>query len=172
MSTLRLLKYYSLEGQTIEPNYFRAGAHADFDILTLLFQKPGQDGLELCPGRSISTDFGYGDQWTPITITEGAIVCNIGDQAMRWSDDRLKSTFHRVSIGDYLGDRYSIGFFNQARKSANMQGPKKAYPPIVSRVAASPPPAFADILTRTDRSRVHFSSHDCRSQPYSYSSPA
>lgn len=36
-------------------------AHADFDILTLLFQKVGQDGLEVCPGRSISTDFGYGE---------------------------------------------------------------------------------------------------------------
>ncbi|ORY77562.1 hypothetical protein BCR35DRAFT_292142 [Leucosporidium creatinivorum] len=135
MSTLRLLKYHSCEGQDLGENYFRAGAHADFDILTLLFQKFGQDGLEVCPGRSISTDFGYGDKWTPIKITEGAIVCNIGDQLMRWSDDKLKSTFHRVTApslkrGDYMGDRYSIGFFNQARKSANMQGPLKSYPPI------------------------------------------
>ncbi|KAI5476550.1 long-chain fatty alcohol oxidase, FAO1 [Pseudohyphozyma bogoriensis] len=133
MSTLRMLKYHSCEGQDLGPNYFRAGAHADFDILTLLFQKVGQDGLELCPGRSISTDFGFGDKWTTLKIQEGEIVCNIGDQLMRWSDDKLKSTFHRVTCprpGEYQGDRYSIGFFNQARKSANMQGPLKSYPPI------------------------------------------
>lgn len=54
---------------------------------------------------------------------------------MRWSDDQLKSTFHRVTcprpgIDDYLGDRYSIGFFNQACKSAIIQGPLESYPPI------------------------------------------
>ncbi|KAL8277044.1 hypothetical protein RQP46_010578 [Phenoliferia psychrophenolica] len=131
MSTLRLLKYHSCEGQDLGDNYFRAGAHADFDVLTLLF--PREDGLEVCPGRSISTDFGYGDKWTKVIVPKGAIVCNIGDQLMRWSDDKLKSTFHRVTCprpGEYQGDRYSIGFFNQARKNADMQGPGKVYPSI------------------------------------------
>ncbi|GAA6038316.1 hypothetical protein JCM8097_003940 [Rhodosporidiobolus ruineniae] len=133
MATLRLLKYHECEGKDFGPDYFRAGAHADFDVLTLLFQRVGQDGLELCPGREISTDFGYGDKWTPIKVKEGSIICNIGDQLMRWSDDRLKSTFHRVRCprpGEYQGPRYSIGYFNQARKEAVIQGPKKAYPKI------------------------------------------
>jgi hypothetical protein len=76
-----------------------------------------------------------GDKWTTLKITEGAIVCNIGDQLMRWSDDKLKSTFHRVTCprpGEYQGDRYSIGFFNQANRNAELQGPGKTYPPIVS----------------------------------------
>ncbi|GAA5972167.1 hypothetical protein JCM21900_003692 [Sporobolomyces salmonicolor] len=133
MATLRMLKYHECKGEDFGPDSFRAGAHADFDVLTLLFQKAGQDGLEVCPGRAISTDFGYGDAWTPIKIAEGAIVCNIGDQLMRWSDDKLKSTFHRVTFprpGEYQGPRYSIAFFNQARKGAVIQGPKQAYPPI------------------------------------------
>ncbi|GAA6022003.1 hypothetical protein JCM10207_002403 [Rhodosporidiobolus poonsookiae] len=133
MSTLRLLKYHDITGKDMGENYFRAGAHADFDVLTLLFQRIGQDGLELCPGRSISTEFGFGDNWVPIKVKEGSIICNIGDQLMRWSDDRLKSTFHRVRCprpGQYQGPRYSIGFFNQARKGAVIQGPNKAYPKI------------------------------------------
>ncbi|GAA5972433.1 hypothetical protein JCM11641_001843 [Rhodosporidiobolus odoratus] len=133
MATLRMLKYHECEGKDFGEDYFRAGAHADFDVLTLLFQRIGQDALEVCPGREISTDFGFGDKWTPIKMQEGSIICNIGDQLMRWSDDKLKSTFHRVSCprpGQYQGPRYSLGFFNQARRDAVIQGPKKAYPKI------------------------------------------
>lgn len=58
-------------------------------------------------------------------VPKGAIVCNIGDQLMRWSDDKLKSTFHRVTCprpGEYQGDRYSIGFFNQVRCPCLLMG--------------------------------------------------
>lgn len=90
MSTLRLLKYHDCSDRDFPPDSFRAGAHADFDVLTLLFQREGQDGLEVCPGRQLSTEFGFGDEWTPIRVERGAIVINVGDQLMRWSDDRLK----------------------------------------------------------------------------------
>lgn len=90
MSTLRLLKYHDSGDQSFPERYMRAGAHADFDVLTLLFQRDGQNGLEVCPGRSVSTEFGYGDEWTPVEVQRGAIVINVGDQLMRWSDDRLK----------------------------------------------------------------------------------
>jgi isopenicillin N synthase-like dioxygenase len=50
---------------------------------------------------------------------------------MSWSDDRFKSTFHRVKApcepGDYYGERYSIAFFNQPCKDAQIQGPLKKY---------------------------------------------
>ncbi|GAA5829013.1 hypothetical protein JCM3766R1_003903 [Sporobolomyces carnicolor] len=141
MSTLRLLKYHACEGIDQGPNYYRAGPHADFSVLTLLFQRPApasepQGGLEVCPGRTLSTSYGYGDRWVKAEIDDGEIVCNIGDQLMRWSDDRLKSTFHRVTCprpGDYQGPRYSMGFFNQARRSAVIQGPKKVYPKITGQ---------------------------------------
>lgn len=51
---------------------------------------------------------------------------------MSWSDDRFKSTFHRVKAPsqpeDYYGERYSIAFFNQPCKNAQIQGPLKRYP--------------------------------------------
>lgn len=50
---------------------------------------------------------------------------------MSWSDDRFKSTFHRVKApceeGDFYGERYSIAYFNQPCKDAVIQGPKKKY---------------------------------------------
>lgn len=35
-SVLRLLHYHSTEGKTFAPNVWRAGAHADFDVLTMV----------------------------------------------------------------------------------------------------------------------------------------
>jgi isopenicillin N synthase-like dioxygenase len=64
----RLLHYFETP-ELPNPNgevYHRAGAHADWDLLTLLFQKAGQSGLEICPGREVSTSFGYGDAWTKV----------------------------------------------------------------------------------------------------------
>ncbi|KAF2732399.1 oxidoreductase domain-containing protein [Polyplosphaeria fusca] len=132
----RLLHYFETPQQ---PNptgevFHRAGAHADWDLLTLLFQKAGQSGLEICPGREVSTSFGYGDSWTKVEpdVEKNAIVCNVGDLLMSWSDDRFKSTFHRVKAPsephDYYGERYSIAFFNQPCRDAKIQGPLKKYP--------------------------------------------
>ncbi|GAB1208237.1 hypothetical protein APSETT445_006978 [Aspergillus pseudonomiae] len=131
-TTMRLLHYFALPEKPDGHTYHRAGAHADWDFLTLLFQKDGQSGLEICPGREAVTEFGIGDEWTPVDARTGEIVCNIGDLLMSWSDDRFKSTFHRVKApsepGDYYSDRYSIAYFNQPCKDALIQGPKKKYP--------------------------------------------
>jgi len=43
---------------------------------------------------------------------------------MRWSDDRLKSNYHRVRMprpGEYQGSRYSIAYFNQVSITAAVQ---------------------------------------------------
>ncbi|KAF3397269.1 hypothetical protein DPV78_008334 [Talaromyces pinophilus] len=133
----RLLHYFALPEESDGKVYHRAGAHADWDFLTLLFQKAGQSGLEICPGREVVTEFGIGDVWTKIEPKTGEIVCNIGDLLMSWSDDRFKSTFHRVKApcekGDYYGDRYSIAFFNQPCSDATIQGPLKKYPMVTGQ---------------------------------------
>jgi isopenicillin N synthase-like dioxygenase len=133
----RLLHYFETprEGTNGEV-WHRAGAHTDWDLLTLLFQKAGQSGLEICPGREVSTSFGHGDTWTKVTPDpeSNAIICNIGDLLMSWSDDRFKSTFHRVKApceeGDYYGERYSIAFFNQPCRDCVIQGPLGKYPSV------------------------------------------
>ena len=101
-------------------------------FLTLLFQKEGQSGLDICPGREVVTEFGIGDECTKVEAITGEIVCNIGDILMSWSDDRFTSTFHRVKTpyepNDYFGDRYSIAYFNHPCKDILIQGLLKKYP--------------------------------------------
>ncbi len=132
----RLLHYFAVDPSVpVPPGYYRAGEHTDWDFLTLLFQRSGQSGLEICPGREAVTEYGIGDVWTKVEPEEGEIVCNIGDLLMSWSDDRFKSTFHRVKTPedperDYFGERYSIAFFNQPGTDAVIQGPLRKYPAV------------------------------------------
>ncbi|KAK8006137.1 hypothetical protein PG991_012434 [Apiospora marii] len=122
-SVMRLLHYFEtpqgLDGDNNDSDktnqvYHRAGAHADWGFLTLLFEKEGQSGLEICPGREVVTTEPHaalGEDaaaWSKVHFVPGSIVCNIGDLLMSWSDDRFKSTLHRVKAprgepGDYYG---------------------------------------------------------------------
>ncbi|ETD30357.1 isopenicillin N synthase family oxygenase [Williamsia sp. D3] len=130
-STLRLLHYFAVP-QDVEPTgKWRAGAHTDFDCLTLLFQRNGQGGLQVCPGKEMDSQ-----EWTSVEPSDHAITCNIGDMLMRWSDDVLPSNFHRVrspGAGDDRGARYSIAFFAQANSEVVIEGPSGKYPPITAK---------------------------------------
>jgi isopenicillin N synthase-like dioxygenase len=128
-STLRLLHYFAVDPEAAGlPGVWRAGAHTDFDCLTLLFQTEGQGGLQVCPGREAD-----GQAWTSISPAGDAITCNIGDMLMRWSGDVLPSNFHRVKSParhEFLGDRYSMAFFAQANRDVAIRGPQEKYPEI------------------------------------------
>ena len=93
-STLRLLHYLPMvDAKPEDFTGWRAGAHTDFDCLTLLHQRAGQGGLQLCPGKE-SAELA----WTDVEPLPGVVTCNIGDMLMRWSDDKLQSTLHRVRM--------------------------------------------------------------------------
>ncbi|MGY1773185.1 isopenicillin N synthase family dioxygenase [Blastococcus sp. SYSU D00813] len=130
-STLRLLHYFPVSAETAaRTDLWRAGAHTDFDCLTLLFQRAGQGGLQVLPGAEAE-----GQAWTPVEPSDDAITCNIGDMLTRWSDGVLPSNFHRVKApgpGDPLGSRYSIAFFAQADRDVVIESPAGTYPPITA----------------------------------------
>jgi isopenicillin N synthase-like dioxygenase len=130
-STLRLLHYYPIPADLQDKlDHVRAGAHTDFNCLTLLYQREGQGGLQVCPGKDIDAP-----EWTPVPPREDLITCNIGDMLMRWSDDRLLSNFHRVrnpQPGEYMGGRYSIAFFCQANTEALIESKSGKYPAITA----------------------------------------
>ena len=131
-STLRLLHYLPLPNDVDHTGIWRAGAHTDFDCLTMVFQQEGQGGLQVCPGREATNT----QKWTSVTPKAGVITCNIGDMLTRWSDDELRSTLHRVRMPtaqEYRGSRYSMAFFAQANKDKIIQGPKRKYEPISAR---------------------------------------
>lgn len=132
-STLRLLHYLPVKGNEEPPKgIWRAGAHTDFDCLTMVFQKEGQGGLQVCPGKEALDK----QAWSSVIPKDDLITCNIGDMLMRWSDDQLKSTLHRVRMpkpNEYRGPRYSVAFFCQANKDVIIEGPKKKYPSISAK---------------------------------------
>ena len=138
-STLRLLRYPAPGPGA--PAGWRAGAHTDWDCLTLLYQQAGQSGLEVCPGHERDSQ-----AWTLVDPDPAVITCNIGDMLMRWSDDELLSTLHRVASpgpDQPAVDRYSIAFFAQADRDVVIESPRGTYPPITAadylalRVAAN-----------------------------------
>ena len=128
-STLRMLHYFAQDSSTATGTW-RAGAHTDYDCLTLLFQRPGQGGLQVLPGKEME-----GRAWTPVEPAEGVITCNIGDMLMRWSDDQLPSNFHRVKSpapNEYQGARYSLGFFCHANEEVVIHSPSGKYTDITA----------------------------------------
>ncbi len=114
--TLRLLYYPSIpESVDFQPEVdIRAGAHSDYGSVTLLFQRPGQPGLEV-----LKTD----KTWAPVPVTPPGteadpsppILVNIGDLLSYWTNGLFKSTVHRVIFPTEARkggeERYSIAYF-------------------------------------------------------------
>ena len=104
---LRLIHYPLIEKKIVEQEgHARIIPHTDFGLCTLLFQDQ-VGGLEVDP-------FHTGD-FKPALPIKGTVLINIADLLQRLTNDRCRSTIHRVvspkAAGDILPARYSIPFF-------------------------------------------------------------
>jgi isopenicillin N synthase-like dioxygenase len=112
-SALRALRYPDLGGTAPEPGQLRAGAHSDYGTLTLLRQDDAPGGLEVR---------GADGTWHPVPAADGAFVVNVGDALERWSNDRWRSTLHRVVVPPTTAGhdctRQSMAFFHNANWDA------------------------------------------------------
>jgi isopenicillin N synthase-like dioxygenase len=100
-SVLRLLHYppVGAEGPNI-----RAGAHEDINTITLLLGAE-EAGLELLDREG---------NWLPVQPKAGELAVNVGDMLQRLTNNRLRSTTHRVMnpAPERRGhSRYSMPFF-------------------------------------------------------------
>ncbi|KAI6601305.1 hypothetical protein MCOR06_000388 [Pyricularia oryzae] len=118
---LRLLHYPPVSGASLRRGEVaRMPAHSDWGTITLLFQD-GAGGLQV-------EDPGPSGRFVDAPPVDGAVVVNVGDALMRWTNGYFKSTLHRVGIPpdysdaaepqeeqngrrDLTPSRYSIPYF-------------------------------------------------------------
>ena len=129
-SILRAIHYPPI---TEEPNNAeRAAAHGDINLITLLMGAQGK-GLQVLDKS--------GD-WIDAIAKDDEIIVNIGDMLSRHTNNRLKSTIHRVvnpPKAQWNSSRYSIPFFLHPR----LEMPLNC---IESCIDDNNPKAFEDIL--------------------------
>ena len=99
-SLLRSIYYPALKD---ESNLYRARAHEDINLITLLIGAE-EGGLEVLSNNG---------EWIKVQPSSNSIVCNIGDMMQLVTDNKLKSTTHRViQYTDQASKpRFSIPFF-------------------------------------------------------------
>lgn len=128
MASLRLLHYPAAVPGVAAAEGIGAGAHTDYGNITLL-AVDGEPGLEIRrrDGR-----------WIEAPTVPDALVCNIGDLLMRWTNDVYVSTPHRVRVP--RRERYSIAYFLDPNPEAEVAvlpactgpGAPARYPPILA----------------------------------------
>jgi len=116
------------------PGQLRAGAHTDYGTLTILRQD-AVGGLEV---------LGPDGRWAGVASVPGAFVINIGDLMARWTNDRWRSTLHRVvdppGPAAVTARRQSMPYFQNANWSAEITclpgclapGEKPRYEPVLA----------------------------------------
>lgn len=114
------------------PGQLRLSAHSDYISLSLLVQDEVVSGLEV-----LGTD----SRWHSVPPVPGTLVVNLGDMMARWTNDRWRSTVHRVANPPpHLAarSRQSIAFFAGPNYDAVIEciptclapGERPQYPPI------------------------------------------
>ena len=101
-SILRAIHYPPIK--TEPKNAVRAAAHGDINLITLLMGAQGK-GLQV-----LTKD----DEWIDAIAEEGELIINMGDMMARLTNNKLKSTQHRVvnPPKELWGtSRYSVPFF-------------------------------------------------------------
>tara|TARA_B100001115_G_C15842266_1_gene422656 strand:- start:1221 stop:2177 length:957 start_codon:yes stop_codon:yes gene_type:complete len=105
-SILRPIHYPPI---TEEPqDAVRAAEHEDINLITLLMGASA-DGLQV---------LNKAGEWIPVTALPGQIVVNVGDMLQRHSNNKLRSTTHRVvnpPREKWAESRFSIPFFLHPR---------------------------------------------------------
>jgi isopenicillin N synthase-like dioxygenase len=130
-SILRAIHYPPI---TQEPaSAIRAEQHEDINLITLLVGASAE-GLQILTLQG---------EWVPVTALPGQIVVNVGDMLQRLTNNKLRSTTHRVvnPPREHWGtSRFSIPFFLHPKSAMSLaclescidENHPKAYPDATS----------------------------------------
>ena len=112
ISQLVAQHYPALETPPL-PGQLRNGEHTDFGSITLLLAEDRPGGLQVQ-----HTD----GKWHDVRPVPGTFIVNLGDMLAQWTNDRWRSTLHRVvnppNDGAAESRRLSIVFFHQPNLEA------------------------------------------------------
>ncbi|GAA2750417.1 isopenicillin N synthase family dioxygenase [Amnibacterium kyonggiense] len=133
LNVLRMNNYALPPGERIEldGDLIGMGEHTDFGIVTLLWADDVK-GLQV-----LAADGG----WHDVSPLPGALLINFGDLMARWTNERWRSTLHRVKppiVDGTIRRRRSAAFFLDGNHDAVIAalpgvvaaGERPLYPPI------------------------------------------
>jgi isopenicillin N synthase-like dioxygenase len=131
-SILRTLHYFPItDPDALPDDAVRAGAHEDINLITLLIGASA-DGLELLTREN---------KWFPVTAFGEDLVVNVGDMLQRLTNNKLKSTTHRVvnpPREQMKNSRFSVPFFLHPKSSMDLTS-------LPSTIDAEHPKVYTDI---------------------------
>lgn len=114
-SSMRAINYPEQSTPPV-PGQLRAGAHTDYGTFTILRQDDAPGGLEVKDP--------HGDAWVHVPSVADAFVINVGDMLQQWTNDRWRSTMHRVVNpldASRRTRRQSIAFFYNANYDCRVE---------------------------------------------------
>jgi len=133
MATLAAQHYPALDSAP-EAGALRSGAHTDFGTLTLLLAEDKPGGLQIQENDGA---------WHDVVPVPGTFIINLGDMMARWTNDRWRSTLHRVvtppADAGAAARRLSIVYFLDPNADALIEC-------IPSCTDPNDPPHYAPIL--------------------------
>ncbi|RDY07898.1 Gibberellin 20-oxidase-like protein, partial [Mucuna pruriens] len=123
---LRINNYSAPE--SVEDQVEGLGMHTDMSCITILYQ-------DEIGGLQVRSNEG---EWVDICPSEETLVVNIGDMLQAWSNDKLRSSEHKVVLKQHL-NRFSLAFFwcfedekvVKAPHEVVGEGNKRKYKPFV-----------------------------------------
>ncbi len=131
-SILRAIHYFPIhDPDSLPDDAVRAGAHEDINLITLLIGASA-DGLEVLTREGT---------WYPVKAHGEDIVVNVGDMLQRLTNNKLKSTTHRVVNPPrelMKTSRFSVPFFLHPQADMSLAA-------LASCVDAAHPKAYSDV---------------------------
>ena len=110
-SILRPIHYPPIQGEP--KGAVRAAEHGDINLITLLMGASAS-GLEVKNKKG---------EWIAVTALPNQLVINVGDMLQRLTNNKLRSTIHRVvnpPEKDWKKSRYSIPFFTHPKSDMSL----------------------------------------------------
>ena len=110
IDVMRMNNYAGPVGSLVGPPK-GMGEHTDYGIVTVLW-------ADQIPGLQV---LGVDNNWHDVLPVDDALLINLGDLTARWTNDRWRSTLHRVVppvVNGHLLRRRSVAFFHDGNPDA------------------------------------------------------